>query len=304
MIDIVEKTRHEWGESDRKRDANFKTPDDIERFDDISYGDHPEWNLLDVYRPKSEEGKRLPVIMIVHGGGWLYGDKGVYQYYAMSLAQQGFAVVNPSYRLSPEFKYPTQIEDICAVSRWIFENEGKYGFDTENLFAVGDSAGAHLTVVLSNLLVNPEFLEKMKKEYPQMSFEMPGHMRFNAVALNCGKYDILVGNFIVDGWLQKKILAKGGTRAERKLTAAADYVTGAFPPVFVMTAVGDELKKNSQIIVDALFKNGVPFCYRLYGTNDNPLHHVFHCNIALEEAKKCNRDECSFFRERIVNRHC
>ncbi|MCR5431818.1 MAG: alpha/beta hydrolase [Lachnospiraceae bacterium] len=299
MVDIVKKTRSDWGESDRKRDANFKTPDDIERVDDIPYGDHPEWNLLDVYRPKSETGKKLPVIMIVHGGGWIYGDKVVYQYYAMSLAQRGFAVVNPSYRLAPEFKYPAQIVDICVVSRWIFANADKYGFDTNNIFAAGDSAGAHLVTVFANICVNPVFAKKLGAEYPEMDFTIPGDMRLNAVALNCGKYDILIGNFIVDRWVRKTVLAKGGKKGERKLAAAANYVTGSFPPAFVMTAVGDELKNDSKVITEALFKNGVPFCYRLYGTNDNPLHHVFHCNIALEEAVKCNDDTCAFFRERV-----
>jgi len=299
MIDMVNKTRNDWGESDRKRDANFKTPEDIERFDNIAYGDHPEWNQLDVYRPKSEEGKKLPVIMIVHGGGWIYGDKEVYQYYAMSLAQRGFAVVNPSYRLAPEFKYPAQIEDICTVSRWIFDNAEKYGFDTNNFFAAGDSAGAHMTTVFTNISVNPEFAKKLASEFPEMNFTIPEDMHLNAVALNCGKYDILIGNIIVDKWLGKTIMLRGGKKAEKKLAAAAKFVTGAFPPAFVMTAVGDELKNDSKVITEALFKNGVPFCYRLYGTNDNPLHHVFHVNIALEEAGKCNDDECAFFKERV-----
>lgn len=73
---------------DDKRDAGCTTPQDIRRFDDIVYGLNPSWNRLDVYRPKDAEGL-LPVIVSVHGGGWVYGDKERYQYYCMSLAQQG-----------------------------------------------------------------------------------------------------------------------------------------------------------------------------------------------------------------------
>ncbi|MBQ9809830.1 MAG: hypothetical protein IJM52_01590, partial [Spirochaetales bacterium] len=69
--------------ADRKKNAGLSTPDDIVRFDDISYGPDPVWNLLDVYRPREAQGK-LPVIIDVHGGGWVYGDKYVYQYYCMS----------------------------------------------------------------------------------------------------------------------------------------------------------------------------------------------------------------------------
>lgn len=76
------------------RDAGLATPEDIIRYDDIVYGVDPKWQSLDVYRPKAAEGQKLPVIVSVHGGGWVYGDKERYQFYCMSLAQRGFAVVN------------------------------------------------------------------------------------------------------------------------------------------------------------------------------------------------------------------
>ncbi len=102
MSAYSEEIRRSFGKSDRKRDAGLTTPEEIERTDDLSYGDHPTWNLLDVYRPKAEWGSRLPVIVIVHGGAWVYGDKGVYQFYGMNLARRGFAVVNCSYRPATE----------------------------------------------------------------------------------------------------------------------------------------------------------------------------------------------------------
>ena len=85
--------RYDFGKGDRKRDAGLKTPEDVKRFDDISYGPDRKYQLLDVYRLKDAEGK-LPVIVSVHGGGWVYGTKETYQFYCMSLAQRGFAVVN------------------------------------------------------------------------------------------------------------------------------------------------------------------------------------------------------------------
>ena len=129
---------------DDKRDAGLTTPEDIRRFDDLRYGEDPKWNVLDVYRPKGAEGK-LPVIVSVHGGGWVYGDKERYQYYCMSLAQQGFAVVNFTYRLAPKYKFPAQLEDTNAVFCWLMDNAETYGLDTTRVFGVGDSAGAHIS---------------------------------------------------------------------------------------------------------------------------------------------------------------
>lgn len=82
---------------------------------------------LDVYRPRAREGEKLPVIISVHGGGWVYGDKDGYQFYCMGLAERGFAVVNFSYRLAPEAKFPASLEDTNAVFRYYRSGEEKLG---------------------------------------------------------------------------------------------------------------------------------------------------------------------------------
>ena len=156
MSHTSERVRREWKIGDAKRDAGLTTPDDIQRFDNISYGEDLVWNLLDVYRPKKKDGK-LPVIVNIHGGGWVYGDKEIYQFYGMSLAQRGFAVVNFSYRLAPEAKFPAQLEDINNVITWMYQNGDKYGLDMEHVFMVGDSAGGHLCGIYSAICTNERY---------------------------------------------------------------------------------------------------------------------------------------------------
>ena len=86
--------RRMFSEGDDARDAGLTTPDSIIRYNDISYGPHGKWNRLDIYRPKEAGNAGLPIIVSVHGGGWVYGDKERYQFYCMDLARRGFAVVN------------------------------------------------------------------------------------------------------------------------------------------------------------------------------------------------------------------
>jgi len=117
--------RYTYGKGDRKRDKGLTTPEDVVRYDDIAYGEDKKWQILDVYRPKGAEVK-LPVIMSVHGGAWVYGTKEVYQFYCMSLAQKGFALVNFNYRLAPEHRYPAQLEDINLVVKWMIENKDEH----------------------------------------------------------------------------------------------------------------------------------------------------------------------------------
>ena len=160
MSQTSDKLRAEFKKSDDIRDAGLTTPADIRRFDDIPYGPDPAWQRLDVYHPKAEAG-RLPVIVSIHGGGWVYGDKERYQFYCMSLAQRGFAVVNFTYRLAPEWKFPAGVEDTDSVFRWVLAHADEYGMDPEHIFAVGDSAGAHMLSLYSALCTNADYAEKV-----------------------------------------------------------------------------------------------------------------------------------------------
>lgn len=112
--------------SDTIRDRGLQAPKDIVRFDNLPYGTDPRWQTLDVYRPKNAGDTALPVIVSVHGGGWVYGDKNLYQYYCMSLAQHGFAVVNFSYRLAPRHKFPAALQDTDAVFHWVMAHAVDY----------------------------------------------------------------------------------------------------------------------------------------------------------------------------------
>lgn len=283
--------RYNMKRSDKKRDANKKAPEDVTRFDDIRYGSNRRFHKLDVYRPKGAQG-RLPVIVSVHGGAWVYGTKEVYQFYCMSLAQRGFAVVNFTYRLAPEFKYPAAIEDINSVFQWILTNADTYGLDTDNLFAVGDSAGAHLLAVYACILTNPDYAAT----YPTVHIP---DITLRGVALNCGKY-VMDQDFEEDKQLRgliRDILPKKGTEAEKRWVTPVHYVTENFPPAYVMTANEDFLRNQAPFLTEQLEACGVPYEYKMYGSSENVLYHVFHCDGDIAEAAVCNDDECAFFRK-------
>ena len=285
MSEVSERIRSEFKRNDDIRDAGLTTPEDIVRFDDIVYGEDPKWQSLDVYRPKAAEGKALPVIVSVHGGGWVYGDKERYQFYCMNLAQRGFAVVNFSYRLAPESKYPAPLEDTNAVFAWIMDNAEQYGFDREHIFAVGDSAGAHLLGLYSSICTNSEYA----KEY---AFQTPEGFAPTAVALNCGAYVITPER----DELMREFLPGREPERECELVDVLSHITPAFPPAFCMTSNGDFLKEQAPVLAAKLMEQTVPFVYRFYGDKDHELGHVFHCNIRTEHARLCNDEECDFFK--------
>ena len=274
---------------DNKRDAGLSTPEDIERWDDLRYGDDPKENRLDIYRPKGISGK-LPVIVSVHGGGWVYGDKERYQYYCMSLAEQGFAVVNFTYRLAPKHKFPAQLEDTNAVFRYVLRNADTYGLDTAHVFAVGDSAGAQLLALYCCLCTNPDYAAG----FP---FAAPPDFAPRAVALNCGVYEVKKsGKKDLTTALMADYLPGKGTAAELKQNSVLQNAVKAFPPAFVMTCEGDFLASQAPLLVSRLEELGVPAEYHYYGDREHVLGHVFHCNVRSADAQRCNKDECDFFK--------
>ncbi len=288
MSYISDDMRKNFKIGDDIRDAGLTTPEDIVRFDDIQYGEHAEWQVLDVYKPKGREDEKLPVIVSVHGGAWVYGDKERYQYYCMSLAQRGFAVINFTYRLAPEFKFPAAIEDENLVFTWIIENKEKYGFDINNIFAVGDSAGGHQLGLYTAISTNPEYAKNFE-------FKVPEKLKIKAVALNCGAFNIDISEKTT-GLLMKDYLLGGGTPEELELVNILGHITSDFPTTFIMTAVGDFLTKDASLLANKLMEVKVPFIFRFYGDSENALGHVFHCNMKSEEGKKCNDHECDFFK--------
>ena len=291
MSAVSDKVRTMLKEGEDIRDTGLSTPETIRRYDDIVYGKDPKMQSLDVYVPKDAEGK-MPVIVSVHGGGWVYGDKERYQYYCMDLATRGFAVVNFTYRLAPEAKFPASMEDTNLVFHWVMDHADEYGFDTDNIFAVGDSAGGHMLGLYCNMCTNPEYAKKY-------DFSVPQGFVPKAVGLNCGAYEIILGKQDLTGALMGDFLPEGGTEAELDAINVLKHMTEEFPPCFVMSAIDDFLKEDSIKIVNRLVGLGVPFTYQVYGDKDHRLAHVFHLNIRTDDAVTLNDAQAAFFRKKM-----
>lgn len=294
MSELSESIRKNFREGDDKRDAGLTAPEDVKRFDDIVYGSDMKRQALDVYRPKTLEGRRLPVIVSIHGGAWVYGDKERYQYYCMSLARHGFAVVNFSYRLAPEYKFPSQMEDINSVFTWVLAHAETYGFDTRYVFGVGDSAGAHLLSLYSEICTNEEYAR-------HYDIQIPKGFAPAAVALNCGVYNVddEKKRDEVTYSIMADLLPGRGTPEELELVSLDRHVTDRFPPTYLMTASGDFLKEQALYMAQALTEQEVEFEYHFFGNSQKALGHVFHINMKMEEAAVCNEEECSFFMKYI-----
>ena len=295
MEEIVRKMRSEWAAGDAQRDAGLTAPEDVVRFTDLRYGHHPE-NLLDVYFPAGTSGV-LPTIVSIHGGGWFYGSKELYSHYCMRLAQRGFTVVNFDYRLAPENKYPSPLEDTFQVFRWMQQQGQKYGIDLNNVFVVGDSAGGQIAFQALTILTNPDYAA-------MFDFAPPADFRVRACGLNCGAYFIPPFNRFLTP--EKASVLFKFYFPENYLPIVPQlkthkYVTRDFPPAFVMSAAHDYLKIMARPLHMLLRFRRVESKLHIFGTKkDTHMKHVFHLNCRLPEADVCNDMQCAFFRSHMM----
>lgn len=278
-----------WG--DKKKIKDLRTPGDIERRDNLSYGDFGKWNLLDIYYPRGTS-KPIPTIVSIHGGGYVYGDKEIYQYYCMHLAQQGFVVVNFNYRLAPKVKYPSIITEVNQVMQWICEHSKEYHIDTNNLFLVGDSAGAQMASQYATIVTNPDYAKLFDFKVPSFTLR--------AIGLNCGMYDKTDQG---KGFLFSIVneYFKNNTEQHKKQLDVLKYITKEYPPAHITSAPNDFLLANADPMHQFLQAKGVKSECKIYGTKEQKeVAHVFHVDIRSAEAKQCNEEQCSFFKQFVM----
>ena len=125
--------------------ATAQTTPRIER--DIAYVEpRNERQLLDVYAPSA--GSNLPVIVWVHGGGWMQGSKSAVDQKPAAFVEKGFVFVPMNYRFVPQVTMDTIVRDVAKSVGWVHANIARYGGDPNRIFIMGHSAGAQLAALL------------------------------------------------------------------------------------------------------------------------------------------------------------
>ena len=145
---------------------------------DISYTDKSSnEQKLDVYYSKSKIKK--PILIDIHGGGFISNDKEINHLFGNYMAQNGFVVFNLNYRLAyPEYTVFDQIEDIDSAVNWILANAEKYGGDINSMYIAGHSSAGVLAVTEAMLCNNTDMLRDYNLK--------ERHYNYKGIILDCG----------------------------------------------------------------------------------------------------------------------
>jgi arylformamidase len=117
---------------------------------DVRYHPGKDRQVLDVFRPEGAKG--LPVVLFVHGGTWLMGDKdfyGINRKAGKMFARSGYVTAVINYRLSPFVRHPEHAKDVARAYAWVQRNIAKFGGDPTRVVIVGHSAGGHLATLVA-----------------------------------------------------------------------------------------------------------------------------------------------------------
>src|SRR6266487_4328986 len=135
---------------DQVQSGNVRKPAvDVE---ELTITDGPSAQVaLRILRPQNAQAP-LPVILYIHGAGWVFGSPQTHDRLVRELAVgAGAAVVFPVYRLCPEVRYPTALEECYTAARWVGRFGREHGLDAERLAVAGDCVGGNLATVLTLL---------------------------------------------------------------------------------------------------------------------------------------------------------
>lgn len=206
---------------------------------DVAFGDDPR-QKLDVYTPKDRQAP-APIVIFIYGGSWNAGDRRDYAFVGEALASRGMIAVIPDYRLYPQVRYPSFVEDGAAAVAWAIRESKNIGGDPGQVYVMGHSAGAYNAAMIA---LDKRWLGKMSLS--------PSVLR-GWIGL-AGPYDFLP----IENPDVKPVFFHPDSPPDSQ---PIRHVTGKAPPALLMAASKDELvdpKRNTGGLAEKMRAAGVP----------------------------------------------
>ena len=294
VIRIMQMVWRFCSDGDAAKHATQTPPENVEKIKDIPYIDDGNiYHTLDVYFPNDRDDVRsLPIIVDIHGGGWMYGDKNLNEYYCLELASRGYVVFNISYRLVPDVTVNEQVQDCIAAMNYINDNYSGYTDNTDMLLT-GDSAGGMLAAYTAAIMQSEDLQETFATDYYANGIQPKALLLTSPVAFMKDGGAFSVYTKILWG----KDYKSKATYDYMDLCEIIDYAE--LPPTYLITSGGDSLAHDqTHRAYDLLKEKGVECEIADFGDDENgkALPHVFSVLFPFDKSgDKAITDALAFY---------
>ena len=229
-----------------------------------------------VYKPEGAPAQGLPVILYIHGGGWVIADLDVYDASPRILAKKANAiVVSVHYRQAPEHKFPAAHDDTFAAYKWLLENARSWGGDAKRVAIVGESAGGNMamTVAMGARDQNLQMPVHVVAVYPVAgtNLDTPSYIK-NENAKPLSKAGMR--------WFFKHAATEGDLGDPRLDIVKAANLKG-LPPVTIINADIDPLLSDGEMLAKRLAEAGVKVTAKTY---EGVTHEFFGMDAVVKDA--------------------
>lgn len=260
-----------------KKQGKSTTPEPVGNIDERKVAVQGGQVPVRIYKPAGGTGT-LPVVLYIHGGGWVIADLDTYDSSARALVNATNAiVVSTHYRQGPEHKFPTAHDDTYQVYRWMLENARAFGGDAKRIAIAGESAGGNMaaSIAYRAKLDKAQLPLHLALIYPvaQAGEETPSYKE------NQSAKPLSTGALY---WFTKHYFKTPGDGSDPRFNLLKADLAG-MPPVTLITAQIDPLRSEGEMLAEKLKKAGVKVNYKNF---DGVTHEFFGMGPVVPEAKQ------------------
>ena len=269
----------------------------------VKYGELKMECLDFIYDNSLEKKDNQPMLIYIHGGGWLSGIKDMRRYYCYEWAKKGYFVANLDYTYAPDKQFPEQFQQLFNAIDYILDKEEKYSFNSKKVILGGESAGGYFITMLAVLLKNRELFDKLGLSFKHYDTFFP-----KALISICGVIDLINLNstgfpdieIFVESFLDHDFdyLVKHIDDEQIRNTSPIHYISGEFPPTMIISAENDKLKGESYNLAEIL--KALKVDYKTFEGTGIISNHAFPIAVKLKKGRECFDSTVSFIEKYIV----